>query len=122
MHNMFLQRRSAMFLYHYFDSSIGPFLNLSDLSADEAKSVLETIKTAKPNSRSAKRHDKYVEYRRNCENIIRTKYWLSLRSTDCPRIGTMTGNTVPSGISKLRYGVMKQSANIGSNGWRRREC
>lgn len=63
-----------MFLYHYFDQSIGPFVNLSDLSIDEARSVLNTIKATKPNVQSAKRHDKYVEYRRNCENMIRTEF------------------------------------------------
>lgn len=63
-----------MFLYHYFDSSIGPFVNLSDLPVDEAKHVLETIKMTRPNSQSAKRHDKYIEYRRNCENILRAEF------------------------------------------------
>lgn len=63
-----------MFLYHYFDSTIGPFVNLSDLSVSEAKNVLNKIKEQKPNSQSAQRHEKYVEYRRNCENILRTKF------------------------------------------------
>ena len=63
-----------MFLYHYFDQSIGPFVNLSDLPIDEAKRILNTIKTTKPTSQSAQRHDKYVEYRHNCENIIRTEF------------------------------------------------
>jgi len=63
-----------MLLYHYFDSSIGPFVNLSDLPVDEAKLILDRIKTTKPNSQSAQRHNKYVEYRRNCENIIRTEF------------------------------------------------
>lgn len=63
-----------MFLYHYFDKSIGPFVNLSDLPINEAKLILDTIKTTKPNSQSAQRHDKYVEYRRNCENIILTEF------------------------------------------------
>ncbi|HBN83231.1 MAG TPA: hypothetical protein DDZ89_05250 [Clostridiales bacterium] len=63
-----------MFLYHYFDKSIGPFISLSDLPTDEAKSILETIKITRPTSQSAKRHDKYVEFRRNCENIIRAEF------------------------------------------------
>lgn len=63
-----------MDLYHYYDQSIGPFVSLSDLSIDEAKSVLDRIKMTKPESQSAKRHDKYVEYRHNCENIIRTEF------------------------------------------------
>lgn len=63
-----------MFLYHYFDKSIGPFVSLSDLPIHEAKLVLDTIKQTKPNSQSSQRHDQYVEYRRNCENIIRTEF------------------------------------------------
>ncbi|WP_242883315.1 hypothetical protein [Lacrimispora sphenoides] len=63
-----------IYLYHYFDKTIGPFVNLSDLPIDEAKLILDTIKITKPNSQSAKRHDKYVEYRRNCENIIRSEF------------------------------------------------
>lgn len=63
-----------MFLYHYFDNTIGPFVSLSDLPVDEAKLVLDKIKKNKPNSQSSKRHDNYVEYRRNCENIIRTEF------------------------------------------------
>jgi hypothetical protein len=66
--------RNLLFLYHYFDSSIGPFKNLSDLSLDEAQSVLDNLRTIKPNSQSATRHDKYVEYRRNCEKIIKTEF------------------------------------------------
>ena len=63
-----------MYLYHYFDSTGLPFSNLSDLPLDEAKSVLNGIKETKPYSQPASRHEKYVEYRRNCENIIRTKF------------------------------------------------
>ncbi|MDE5802256.1 MAG: hypothetical protein K2I22_04980 [Lachnospiraceae bacterium] len=63
-----------MYLYHYYDKTTGPFRNLSDLPVEQAKSVLEIIKTTKPNSQGAQRHDKYVEYRRNCERIIRTEF------------------------------------------------
>ena len=63
-----------MNLYHYYDKTTGPFRNLSDLPAEQAKQVLETIKTTKPDTQCAKRHDKYIEYRRNCERIIRTEF------------------------------------------------
>lgn len=63
-----------MYLYHYFDKTIGPFVNLSDLSIDEAKSILHRIKVTKPNSLCAQRHDKYMEDRSNCENIIRSEF------------------------------------------------
>jgi hypothetical protein len=71
---LFFIRGVHIFLYHYFDSTIGPFVSLSDMSIDEAKAILNEIKTIKPNSQSAQRHDKYVEYRHNCENIIRTEF------------------------------------------------
>lgn len=63
-----------MYLYHYYDKTVGPFRSLSDVSVEQAKSVLESIKTAKPNSQCAQRHDKYIEYRRNCERILRTEF------------------------------------------------
>ncbi len=47
---------------------------MSDLPIDEAKSILDRIKITKPNSQNAQRHDKYVEYRHNCENIIRSEF------------------------------------------------
>lgn len=63
-----------MFLYHYYDAAVGPFVSLSDLPGDQARAVLETIKQTKPKAQSAQRHDKYVEYRRNCESIIRAAF------------------------------------------------
>lgn len=63
-----------MFLYHYFDKAIGPFQSLSDLSLDEAQSVLKTIKREKPNSKAAQRDDSYLEKRRNCEKIICSEF------------------------------------------------
>lgn len=63
-----------MYLYHYYDKETGPFRNLSDLPLEKAKSILQEIKIAKPNTQSAQRHDKYVEYRRNCERILRTEF------------------------------------------------
>ena len=65
---------AEIYLYHYFDKTVGAFKNLSDISLDEAKAVLNDIKSRKPNSQAAARHDKYVEYRRNCENILRTEF------------------------------------------------
>lgn len=63
-----------MYLYHYFDKETGPFRNLSDLSINEAQEVLNAIKASRPASQCATRHDKYIEYRSNCERIIRTEF------------------------------------------------
>ena len=65
---------TPIYLYHYFDKTIGAFKNLSDIPLDEAKSVLKSLKENKPASQAASRHDNYVEYRRNCENIIRSEF------------------------------------------------
>ncbi len=63
-----------MYLYHYFDKSIGPFRSLTAVPSEEAKKVMEAIKTEHPNSQCAERHDKYVEYRHNCESILRGEF------------------------------------------------
>lgn len=63
-----------MFLYHYFDRSIGPFVNLCDLPLDEAKAVLQTIRREKPGVQSAKRRETYMEDRLFYEEILRTAF------------------------------------------------
>jgi hypothetical protein len=63
-----------MFLYHYFDSSIGPFVSLSDLPIDEAKAVLNRIKEEKPHVQCAKRQPSYMEDRHYYEEILRTEF------------------------------------------------
>lgn len=63
-----------MVLYHFFDKRSGPFRTLSDLPEDKAKSMLETFKRERPGSQCAQRHDKYIEYRHNCENILRREF------------------------------------------------
>ena len=63
-----------MILYHYFDRRTGPFRTLSDLPEDEAKALLEEAKRERPGSQCAQRHDKYVEYRHNCEAILRREF------------------------------------------------
>jgi len=63
-----------MHLFHYFDKSIGPFKNLSDLPMDEAKAVLDTIKETRPNVQSANRHPSYMEDRHAYEEILRQEF------------------------------------------------
>jgi len=63
-----------MYLYHYFDKTIGPFVNLSDLQIDEANNILYEIKKLKPNVQSAKRHDEYMKDRHFYEEIIKTEF------------------------------------------------
>lgn len=63
-----------MELYHYYDSTIGPFRNLSEVSVEEAKAVLDRIRKEKPRSQSALRDPLYVEHRRNCEEMLRQEF------------------------------------------------
>lgn len=63
-----------MYLYHYYDAQIGPFMNLSDLPILEAKAVLEGIRTNKPGAQSARRDELYVEHRHNCERRVRAAF------------------------------------------------
>jgi len=61
-------------LYHYFDKTVGAFANLSDVSDDEAKAILDAIKKTKPSAQSSKRHATYIDDRRYYENILRTEF------------------------------------------------
>ena len=63
-----------MYLYHYFDKRTGPFKSLTSVSKEEAQKVMEQIKQERPNSQCAARHDKYVQYRHNCEAILRREF------------------------------------------------
>ena len=63
-----------MELYHYYDRTIGPFRNLSDLPLEEAKAVLDRIRKEKPGSQSARKDALYVEHRRVCEERLRKEF------------------------------------------------
>ena len=63
-----------MFLYHYFDKTIGPFKNLSDLPIDDANRVLKEIADTKPNVYCAKRSSEYMQARLYYENILRNEF------------------------------------------------
>ena len=63
-----------MFLYHFYDARTGPFRSLTSISQDEAREVIEKIKKERPHSQCAARHDHYVEYRHNCERMLREAF------------------------------------------------
>ncbi|MDR2649617.1 MAG: hypothetical protein LBB94_07870 [Clostridiales bacterium] len=63
-----------MFLYHYYDKKIGPFVNLSELPIEEANAVLRRIKIEKPNVQSAQRNSEYMFRRRMYEDIIKKEF------------------------------------------------
>ena len=49
-----------MFLYHYYDASMKPFQNLSDISIEEARKILKDIALKKPNTQCAQRTNGYM--------------------------------------------------------------
>ena len=63
-----------MYLFHYYDKQVGPFVSLSDLPITEVKAVLEDIKVNKPGNFSAKRNDAYMERRHEIEAIQRAEF------------------------------------------------
>lgn len=63
-----------MYLYHYYDRRTNPFNSLTKISQEEAKEVIRKIKAERPNSQCAGRNDRYVEYRHNCEAILRREF------------------------------------------------
>ena len=65
---------STMYLYHYFDKRTGPFKSLTNVSREKAQEIMDQIKEERPNSQCAARHNKYVEYRHNCEAILRREF------------------------------------------------
>ena len=64
----------TMHLYHYFDKTIGPFFNLSDLSIDEAKAIIYDLKNKKPNAFRANSQQTYMEDRNYYEKILKTEF------------------------------------------------
>lgn len=63
-----------MYLYHYYDRSIGPFVSLSDLQREEAENVMAKIKSDKPGTQCARRDPDYMFRRRMYEDILRKEF------------------------------------------------
>lgn len=63
-----------MYLYHYYEKSSRPFLNLSELPLEEANQILEAIKEHKPNTQCAKRQSEYMKARVHYEGILREEF------------------------------------------------
>ena len=63
-----------MYLYLFYNKNSKPFLNLSDLSLDEANSLLTHIRLTAPNSFCAKRPLEYMKNRLYYENILREEF------------------------------------------------
>jgi hypothetical protein len=62
-----------MYLYHYYEASIGPFRTLSDLSSKESERVLEDIRE-EGLMFAAKRSEDYMTIRRGLEYKVRNLF------------------------------------------------
>lgn len=75
-----------MVLYHYYDASMKPFQNLSDVSIEEARKILKDIASKKPDTQCAKRTTGYIELRHHYEDILRCKFMKDSHPTFSPRV------------------------------------
>lgn len=64
----------AIYLYHYYDQTIGPFKNLADLTDEQAKEILMEMRESRPYSQPAQRDSLYMTRRRNYEKIAYDKF------------------------------------------------
>jgi len=63
-----------MYLYHYYDREIGPFVNLSDIPIEEANALLGKLREQKPSCQSAARDLDYMNRRHMYEEILRNEF------------------------------------------------
>ena len=63
-----------MYLYHYYDKDFGPFKNLSDVSNEEVKDIVNKIAREKQSAFCNKRNPEYMLKRRYYENILREEF------------------------------------------------
>lgn len=63
-----------MYLYHYYNEAVGPFVNLSELENEEANRILQKIKKESPLVLCAQRDQDYMIRRHMYEDIIRKEF------------------------------------------------
>lgn len=63
-----------MHLYHYYDKTVGPFKNPTDVPPREAKAILEVIRQHRLGTQAAKRQQSYIEDRLCFEAILRDTF------------------------------------------------
>ncbi len=67
-----MRNRVELFLYHYFESSHGPFRNLSGLSMEDAEDVMRNLKAK--GVFASQRPEDYLTVRRDLENRARKMF------------------------------------------------
>ena len=73
--NRVKQRVVFIYLYHYYDKSIGPFVSLSDIPVNEAKKIyVETTRQIRPGAMNENRDPVYIERRHRNETKLKTLF------------------------------------------------
>lgn len=67
-------RKLKIYLYHFYDASMRPFQNISDVSIEEARKILKDIASKKPDTQCAKGTTGYMELRHHYEDILRCEF------------------------------------------------
>jgi hypothetical protein len=75
-----MQPRLPKYLAHYYEASIGPFINLSDYPPNEAEKILERIRQTK-STFASRRDGDYLKIRRELEERVRD---LFIQKGGCP--------------------------------------
>jgi len=70
---MIIDENNTKFLYHYYEESIGPFINLSDLDICDAEKILNDIRS-KGTTFAAKRMPEYLVIRKELEQKARQMF------------------------------------------------
>ena len=63
-----------IYLYHYFERKVGPFVSLSDLQVEDAMIIQAQIDIKNKTFRAGKRSAKYYERRKYLEQLVRTMF------------------------------------------------
>lgn len=71
---MVIKEAMSLLLYHYYDKDIGPFKNISELSALEAEGVMQRLATEKKGAFCNQRNANYFAMRRYYEGILRDEF------------------------------------------------
>lgn len=64
----------VIYLYHYFERKVGPFVSLSGLQVEEAMKIQALLNIKNKTFHAGKRSEKYYERRKYLEQLVRTLF------------------------------------------------
>jgi hypothetical protein len=72
--NIFCGGSVVIYLYHYFERKVGPFVSLSDLQVEDAMIIQAQLDMKNKTFHAGKRSAKYYERRKYLEQLVRTMF------------------------------------------------